>query len=150
LPAKLRAYGRTLDSATDRLLVFIDLDEDSCLDLKSRLLAVLDTCEPRPVVLFRIAIEELEAFYLGDISAIRRAFPQARPHRLRDYVQDSICGTWELFQQIIGASSEDKVGWAEAMGVHLGTEWRGSGANRSPSFGQFCRGLRRLCGENPE
>jgi predicted ATPase len=30
---------------------------------------------------------------------------------------------------------------------HLGTEWSGSNANRSPSFRQFCKALLRLAGE---
>lgn len=60
-------------------------------------------------MLFRIAIEETEAFYLGDPEAIRKAFPTAKTAKIKAYVQDSICGTAELFQEVIGASSEDKV-----------------------------------------
>ncbi len=147
LPAKLRAYGRALDPTTDRVLVLVDVDDESCLDLKRRLLAILDTCNPKPVVLFRIAIEETEAFYLGDPSAIRRAFPQAKLRKIENYIQDSICGTWELFQEVIGTSIEDKPGWAEKMGLHLGTEWKGRDANKSSSFRQFCRGILQLAGE---
>jgi hypothetical protein len=147
LPAKLRAYGRVLDPATDRLLVFLDLDDDDCLELKQRMLATLDSCSPKPVALFRIAIEEMESFYLGDPSAIRRAFPQAKPRKMKGYIQDSICGTWELFQEVIDAIIEDKPEWAEKMGDHLGTEWKGRDANRSPSFRQFCRALLQLVGE---
>jgi hypothetical protein len=144
LPAKLRAYGRVLDPTTDRLLVFLDLDNDSCVDLKRRLLATLASCDPRPVMLFRIAIEELEAFYLGDMAAVRRAFPQAKSSRMKSYIQDSICGTWELFQEVIKSPVEDKVEWAERMARYLGLEWKD---NNSPSFQQFCRGLRQLTGE---
>jgi hypothetical protein len=147
LPAKLRAYGRALNPATDRVLIFLDLDEDRCLDLKARLLAVLDHCDPKPMVLFRLAIEETEAFYLGDSAAIRKAFPQAKLRRMKDYVQDSVCGTWELFQEVIGARTPDKVDWAERMGLHLGIAWQGKGANRSPSFRQFCKALLLLAGE---
>lgn len=147
LPAKLRAYGRVLDSSTDRVLVLVDLDDDSCLDLKRRLLDVLEACDPKPLVLFRIAIEETEAFYLGDTDAIRRAFSQAKLRRMRDYVQDSVCGTWELFQRVIDSPIEDKPAWGERMGSHLGTNWKGGRANRSPSFRQFCRGLLQLAGE---
>jgi hypothetical protein len=147
LPAKLRAYGRALNPATDRLLVLLDLDDDSCLELKSRLLAVLEQCNPKPVVLFRIAIEETEAFYLGDPQAIKRAFPQANLRKLKNYVQDSICGTWEVFQEIVRAPSEDKVSWAERMAPHLGIDWRGGAANGSTSFKQFCQALLTLAGE---
>jgi hypothetical protein len=147
LPAKLRAYGRSLNPATERVVVLVDLDDDNCADLKARLLRILEVCDPKPRVLFRIAIEETEAFYLGDPTAIRKAFPEARLARLKAYVQDSICGTWEAFQEVIGARVEDKVWWAERMAGHLGTEWRGSRANDSQSFRQLCRGLLMLAGE---
>jgi hypothetical protein len=149
LPAKLRAYGRSLDPATDRLLVLVDLDDDDCKELKARLVRTWESCDPQPVALFRIAIEETEAFYLGDPEAIRRAFPRARLAKLKSYEQDSICGTWELFQQVIQDRLVDKPGWAEKMGEHLGTAWKGPGANRSPSFQQFCRALLWLAGESP-
>lgn len=147
LPAKLRAYGHALNPETDRVVVLVDLDDDDCSDLKRRLVALLEHCDPRPVVLFRIAIEETEAFFLGDPAAIRAAFPQAKIQRMKDYVPDSICGAWELFQRVVDARSEDKVGWAERMAPYLGTEWRGKEANRSTSFQQLCQGLLRIAGE---
>lgn len=63
------------------------------------------------------------------------------------YVQDGICDTWELFRDVIGETSEDKVEWAKTMGTHLTTVWRGTRANKSNSFCQFCEGLLRLAGE---
>jgi hypothetical protein len=150
LPAKLRAYGRTLNPETDRVLVVVDLDEDSCTDLKSRLLALLDFCDPRPVVLFRIAIEETEAFYLGDPQAVRKAFPSAKLAKLTSYAQDSICNTAELFRDVIGDAWENKVEWAERMANYLAASRRDVSRHGSPSFRQLCRGLLTLAGEVPE
>ncbi len=150
LPAKLRVYGKELDSDTDRVLVLVDLDRQDCRDLKRRLLSILDACDPSPVVMFRIAIEETEAFYLGDPRAINEAFPRAKLYRKQNYVQDSICGTWELFSEVIGAPVEDKVGWAEQIAPFLGTEWRGKNANASHSFRQLCKALLKLAGEPVE
>lgn len=143
LPTKLRVYGRELDSRTDRVLVLVDLDEQDCQDLKSRLLGTLEACDPRPTVLFRIAIEELEAFFLGDPAAIQGAFPSARLRKINEYEQDSICGTSELFAEVIGGD-DDKVDWAEKMAPYLG---QAPEKNASPSFRQFCRALRLLAGE---
>jgi len=147
LPAKLRAYGRELRSDTDRILVLVDLDHDDCLNLKKRMIDLLNFCNPPPVAIFRIAIEETEAFYLGDKTAIRNAYPNANLSRMERYVQDEICATWELFRDVIGESSEDKVEWAKTMGTYLTTEWKGSRANKSGSFRQFCEGLLKLAGE---
>ncbi|MBM4397560.1 MAG: hypothetical protein FJ087_17970 [Deltaproteobacteria bacterium] len=147
LPAKLRAFGKSLDPAIERVLVLVDQDDDACKELKGRLVSAAAACDPAPIALFRIAVEETEAFYLGDPGAIRRAFPGSRLHKLRDYVQDSACGTWEKFRDVIAAPTEDKVAWAEIIAPHLGTEWQGHRANRSPSFRSLCTGLRRLAGE---
>jgi len=149
LPAKLRAYGKALNSDTDRVVVLVDLDDQDCYDLKKRLNNLLRHCDPKPTVLFRIAIEETEAFFLGDSAGVKKAFPQAKVGKIRRYHQDSICGTWEFLRDVIGdrAGSEDKVAWAEAIGRHLTAEWKGRKANRSPSFRIFCKGLLKLCGE---
>jgi hypothetical protein len=147
LPAKLRAYGREFRSETDRILVLVDLDHDDCIELKKRMIDLFNFCTPPPVALFRIAIEETEAFYLGDKTAIRNAYPKANLSRMDRYVQDGICDTWELFRDVIGETSEDKVEWAKTMGTHLATAWRGTRANKSNSFCQFCEGLLRLAGE---
>lgn len=144
LPAKLRAFGKTLKSDTDRVIVLLDLDNDNCLELKRRLIDLLNYCDPKPTVLFRIAIEEMEAFYLGDKKAIKEAFPKSKLNKAGNYIQDSIFGTWELFQKIIGDNTDDKPKWAEQMGKYMTTEWE---TNQSPSFQQFCKAVLKLVGE---
>ncbi len=141
LAAKLRAYGK---SDTAKVLVLVDSDNDNCHELKRRLTELLNYCDPKPFVLFRIAIEETEAFYLGDKKAIKRAFPKAQLDKMAGYVQDSICGTWELFQRVIGADRDDKTKWAEQMGKYMTTEWE---TNQSPSFQHFCKAVLKLVGE---
>lgn len=141
---KLRAYGRSLNPSVDRVLVLVDADNDDCRELKRRLTRALARIHPQPTALFRIAVEETEAFYLGDRDAIRRAFPRANLGRLRGYVQDSVCGTWELFREVVGATDEDKVAWAQAMAPVLSVDPNG---NASPSFRQFRRACRELAGE---
>jgi hypothetical protein len=147
LPAKLRAYGKELRPAADRILILVDLDRDDCQVLKQRMVDILDYCAPPPTVLFRIAIEETEAFYLGDKPAIRRAFPKCKLSKMDSYVQDSICNTWELFREVIGETGEDKVEWAKLIAPHLTTKWIGVQKNLSDSFGQLCQGILRLAGE---
>ncbi len=147
LPAKLRAFGKSFNPDTDRVLVLVDLDNDNCFDLKNRMTDLLRYCEPAPTVLFRMAIEETEAFYIGDWKAVKKAFPKAKENKIKGYVQDSICGTWELFRDVVGEESENKVGWAKQIGPCLTAQWKGSQANRSASFRHFCKALLRLAGE---
>jgi hypothetical protein len=147
LPAKLRAFGKSFNPETDRVLVLVDSDNDDCFDLKNRMTDLLNYCKEIPTVLFRIAIEETEAFYLGDLNAVKKAFPKAKK---KNYVQDSICGTWELFRDVIGEESENKVGWAKQIGLYLTTQWKGTQANRSASFRHFCKAILYLAGEISE
>lgn len=150
LPAKLRAFGNSLNPATDRVLVLVDADDDDCQDLKRRLTALLTSCKPAPVAKFRIAVEETEAFYLGDKPAMQGAFGTLALAPYRSYVQDSVCGTWEVFAKVIRATREDKVGWARSMSATLGTHYTGPKANRSLSFQAFCAALQYLAGDEVE
>ncbi|MBI4700723.1 MAG: DUF4276 family protein [Deltaproteobacteria bacterium] len=144
LPAKLAAFGRCLDPATDRVLVLVDADAEPCAELLENLERLRCSIEPAPIVLFRIAIEELEAFYLGDLRALRRAYPSFDARDARAYRPDSICGTWELFGRVIGDPGGSKVAWAEAMGKVVTTRPQES---RSPSFKKLCAGLQRIVAE---
>ncbi len=147
LPAKLRAFGKEFKPETDRVLVLVDLDRDNCHDLKQRLTNLIEYCDPPPTTLFRIAIEETEAFYLGDRHGIKKAFPRAKINKLNSYTQDSICGAWELFQDVINARFEDKVEWGRKIGPCLTIKWKGSKANKSVSFQHFCKAILCLVGE---
>ena len=152
LPRLLRGYGKSLKSHPAAVVVVVDLDSKNCLDFKQEMLDVLDACNPRPTTLFRIAIEEIEAWLLGDANAIRSAYPNAREQVLESYVQDRVCGTWETLADAIhpgGSQRLKKVGyphvgrvkcdWATNIARHLNPD-----RNLSRSFQVFRDGLRNL------
>ncbi len=153
LPRVLQGYGKSLgDSAA--VVVVVDLDDRDCIAFKRELLDVLDACDPRPTTLFRIAIEEIEAWLLGDRDAVKAAYPGAKDRVLDGYRQDGICGTWEILADAVrtgGSARIRKDGWP-ASGVAK-REWARKIAphmdpdrNRSPSFRAFRDGVRRLAG----
>ena len=150
LPAKLRAWDKSLDSATDRVLVLVDADDEPCEQLKKRVAKAIQVCSPTLVALVRVAVEETEAFFMGDWRAIKSAYPRANQRRLSAYRPDEVCGTWELLRDVIGApaESEAKIEWALQIGEHLGTTPMDSQqGNRSPSFQHFCAAIMWLVGE---
>ena len=100
LPKLLQAYGKSLTDSS-AVVVVVDLDNRDCLTFKQELINVLNVCDPRPKTLFRIAIEESEAWLLGDRAALKTAYPNARDAVLGSYVQDSICGTWEVLADAV-------------------------------------------------
>ena len=52
-------------------------------------------------VFFCIAVEEMEAWLLGDSEALLKAYPMAKRQLMQKYVQDSVIGTWEYLADIV-------------------------------------------------
>jgi hypothetical protein len=133
--------------------VVLDSDRRDCKRFLKELLDLLASCTPAPrTTLFRLAIEEVEAWYLGDRKAILAAYPQAEQTVLNRYKQDSICGTWEVLADAVhpgGTKAIKEAGWplpgqikhelADKIGPHLDVD-----RNASPSFCKLCEGLRKL------
>lgn len=139
LPRLLRGYGRSLDHRSQMVVVVVDNDDRDCRQFLSELERVLHRCRPRPKALFRLAIEETEAWLLGDRPAILRAYPRAKTAVLSRYRQDSICGTWELLAEAIGVGGRgNKTEWARRIGSEMDVD-----NNASPSFRKFRDGLRK-------
>ncbi len=154
LPKLLRGYGKSLQDVPAAVVVIVDLDDKDCLTFKQEMLDILNSCNPQPKTLFRIAIEEGEAWLLGDRKAVKAAYPRAKEQVLNIYVQDSICGTWEKLADAVypGGSQklkqlgwphtgQAKCKWAEIIAPLLDVE-----ANHSRSFQVFRDGIRNLAG----
>lgn len=150
LPRLLQGYGKT--PGIDAVVVVLDTDRRDCKDFLQELTALVQGCHPAPRTLFRLAVEEMEAWYLGDREALLKAYPRAKREVLDRYVQDSVCGTWELLADAVhagGVAAIKKAGWplpgqikhewAEKIGPFMSLS-----QNASPSFGKFCDGLSRL------
>jgi len=150
LPKILRGYGRTPHSGV--VVVICDLDDKDKQQFLSELQEIQDSCNPKPTTIFCLAIEEFEAWYLGDISAIRRAYPHAKNAVLNRYINDSICGTWELLADAVykgGHQALSKKGW-QTVGLHK-TIWAETitphmsiNENMSPSFNDMCSQLHKI------
>ena len=76
LPRLLSAYGKT--PGYENVVVVLDSDRRNCQEFLAELQAVLTQCTPAPRALFRLAIEEMEAWLLGDRQALLRAYPKAK------------------------------------------------------------------------
>ena len=158
LPQILRGYGKTFAAYPDgypaAVILVCDLD-DKCLSVfRKELFTILNDCNPKPETRFCIAIEEGEAWLLGDIRAIKSAYPMAKDAVLNAYINDSVCGTWEYLADAIcedgsaalianGGQSVgvEKFQWAEKISPHMDVT-----NNASPSFVYFRGKLRELAG----
>lgn len=152
LPRLLAGYGKT--PYVDAVVVIVDNDNRDCTAFLSELNQLARHAAPMLRVLFRLATEEMEAWYFGDIEAVRAAYSNVNAAVVRSYAQDSICGTWERMADAItpGGSSRVisqgwpaagilKAEWAENIPPHMDVE-----RNASPSFKKLRDGVRALIG----
>ena len=68
LPKLLRGYGKT--PGIDAVVIVLDTDKRDCIAFLSELKVLADGCKPVPKTMFRLAIEEIEAWYFGDREAL--------------------------------------------------------------------------------
>lgn len=161
LPKLIQGYGKTFASyAADysvALIVVCDLDGRDLNSFISELEEIVNRTEPKPLTRFCLAIEEGEAWLLGDINAIKYAYPKSNSSVLNNYVNDSICGTWEVLADAVypgGCKELKKKGW-QAVGAEK-SNWAKSicplidvSNNKSPSFNYFMRTILELAESSP-
>lgn len=161
VPARLRGYA--LRRSEDiRVMVLVDRDNDDCRMLKALLeraavAAGLPTKtapgqDGRFHVVNRIVIEELEAWFVGDVAALRAAYsgvPETLANRARFRDPDAVPGgTWEALHRVLVAAGHyagldrmPKIEVARQVALHMEPA-----NNRSKSFQVFASGLAALAG----
>lgn len=156
LEKRLKGYASWIP-ADWRIVVLVDEDRQDCRSLKSQLenaaaaaglLTKTRAGNASFTVLNRIAVEELEAWFLGDVEALRTAYPgvpanlaQQAKYRNPDAVGG---GTWESLERVLQRAGHfrgglGKIDLARTMAQHLQPS-----RNRSASFQCFLSGLASL------
>lgn len=157
LPERLRGYSKR--SIPDlRIVVLIDRDNDNCRALKRKVEGIIHNSHIVPVhsqsnagsmkILTRIAIEEIEAWFLGDMMAIRKAYPRVPDHlekrkglRSPDEIKG---GTWEYLERILQKHGYYRGGLEKIRAASEIAIYMEPSRNRSRSFQAFCQGLNKL------
>ena len=136
-PERLRGYASWLP-ANWRILVLVDRDDDDCIVLKAELenmaaaaglltKTAADNGQCFQVV-NRIAIEELEAWFFGDWSAVEAAYPRVPatlPQKAGFRDPDAVAGgTWAALERVLKkagyfSTGLRKVELARSVAVHM-------------------------------
>jgi hypothetical protein len=145
LPSKLRAFGRS--KPNDPVVVLLDADRDDWKILRNQLISMLAAIAPKPSdVLFRIAVEEIESWFIADVAAVQRAYPGVNHNALAAIPFDAVVNAWEQLAWAIGldptnCTGADKEDWAREISPHLDLQ-----NPPSPTFQAFIRGIERITG----
>ena len=144
LPAKLRGFAKSLP-AHAVVLVVLDVDDEPCAEVLEKLHTMLDALPAKPKVVFRLAIEETESWFIADVEALKKAYPgQVKSKLLKDIPPDAVIGAWEALARALGldprtVGPSSKFEWARRIAPHLDLE-----SPRSPSFGKLILGVERI------
>jgi hypothetical protein len=150
LPDRLRAYSSWLPP-TWAILVLVDRDDDDCQVLKQTLESMAASAGlvskthagngHRFQVANRIAIEELEAWFFGDWSAVQAAYPRVPatiPHKAGFRDPDAILGgTWEALERVLKKSGYFKSGLRKMECARVVAQHMDPARNSSKSFQAF-------------
>ncbi len=153
LPDRLRAYRKRIDSGEDlKIIVLVDRDSDNCETLKQRLEAIASHSglttktavngQGEFQVVTRIAIEELEAWFIGDVDALKAAFTSLRGVKFPgNFRNPDNGGTWEQLHRFlkrrgIYQKSYPKIEAARKIAKHMEPS-----RNLSRSFQNFRQGV---------
>ncbi|HBE17276.1 MAG TPA: hypothetical protein DEG17_03250 [Cyanobacteria bacterium UBA11149] len=154
LPSRLKGYKAWLPE--DHLIVvLVDKDREDCLILKNKLEKIaidagLITKSSSGIgqtfqVINRIAIEELEAWFFGDIQAITAAYPGVSANlgtQAKYRNPDAIAGgTWEALERILQKAGYHQGGLEKNKAAREIARHMNPANNRSKSFQVFYHAL---------
>ena len=91
LATVLRGFNKSLQYIPAVIIIVLDNDTRDPSTFLAELEAVAEQNHINVDHVFCLAVEEVEAWLLGDEAALFAAYPNAKTAVLRSYVQDSIC-----------------------------------------------------------
>ncbi|WP_333203920.1 DUF4276 family protein [Microcoleus sp. B5-D4] len=154
LPNRLKGYQAWLPPDW-KIVILIDEDREDCLKLKQQLeimaissgLITKSSCQKDKSfqVLNRIVVEELEAWFFGDVEAIRQAYPKVSPNlaNQKKYREpDAIKGgTWEALERVLRNAGYHQGGLEKYKASSEISKYMNPESNLSKSFKVFYQGL---------
>ena len=154
VPNRLKGYRAWLPPDW-KIVVLIDEDREDCLKIKKQLediaisagLITKSSCQEYKSfqVLNRIVVEELEAWFFGDVEAICQAYPKVsanlanqQPYRDPDAIKG---GTWEALERVLKKAGYHPGGLEKYKASSEISQYMNPKSNRSKSFQVFYQGL---------
>jgi hypothetical protein len=154
---KLKAYSKWITNEI-KIIVLVDLDRDDCKVLKAKLNTIAQDAGLKTKtsigeltsdfqILNRIAIEELESWFLGDKNAILTTYDKVNPNELNKpkySTPDSISNTWEELERLLQKFKYYKGGLSKIQNARMISANMNVNNNSSKSFNVFRNGLLQI------
>lgn len=154
LPMRLKGYKDWIPDDY-KIIILVDRDDDNCYILKEKLektaieigFITKSISEDKKTfqLLNRIAIEELESWFFGDVNAIVSAYSKVSANlgqQAKFRKPDEITGrTWEALEQVLQRAGYYQGGLEKVKASREISKFMIPQNNRSPSFQVFYQGL---------
>jgi hypothetical protein len=146
---KLTGYKKVLNEDY-RLMVLVDRDKDDCIKLKHQIEIMFRNAGlvsksakkagQKHQCVCRVVVEEFESWLLGDINALKLAFPNLKvPKKFEQKQPDAITNPSEVLQSLLKNSGYRLSGKID-LARRIGAYWSPAD-NKSLSFKHFIDGL---------
>ncbi len=137
IPTKMRTFSNFHEKVI--LVILFDQHTNDCLALKKELIRL---CEANGNCRFlvRIVCRELESWYLGDMEAIKAAYPSFKPEKYKNkskFRNPDWCNAAEELGKILPQFQKREASNNIPLYFDLSR-------NASPSFNHFLSGLKRI------
>lgn len=159
LPDRMKGYSNIIKYQQDlRIVILIDRDNEDCQKLKQELEEIVaqsglttPSSSTNFQVLNRIIVEELEAWFFGDIEALREVYSKVSPnlrkgksYRIPDEIKG---GTWEALERILSSAGYYEKGFMPKTEVARNiAPYMNPEINSSKSFQVFRDGIKLFLG----
>lgn len=139
LERKVERKMRHWNLPDSSFIILRDQDADDCLNLKTRLVALCKQ-SGKNAYQVRIACRELETFYLGDLAAVKEAYPACREtQETRKFRNPDALGTPAEELRKITKGEYRKISGSREISRYLKLD----GSNRSASFNILLSAIRK-------
>lgn len=146
LPGLLKGYRRWIPQDY-KIVILIDEDRENCIDLKKKIISIVTHAGLSSDVIVRIVIEELEAWFFGDITALMKAYPRIPDISNRAAYRDPDTikgGTWEKLEKVLQHKGYYSTGISKIKVARDISSFMNPNNNRSHSFEVFVSGIKSI------
>ncbi len=140
IPRKVQAFKNYPQPV--QLIVIHDQDSNDCRKLKAKLIHLIEEKNPKLPKLIRIACRELENWYLGDLNAVEKVYPDSKASSLLHKAKYRNCDRLDGSEEMLRLTEN----FTKSFAAREMPQQMNFKDNKSISFNHFIIGLKQFLG----